>query len=1020
MKNSLKIYVQTAALIAASMGFTHAQAEDELVVYTIIDGELRGSGLSARINGQQTKEIGRNGVASFDLELGDNRVEIILEDRVIYALPISAQLSENVDLGFLINPGEETLVALDRYDPDAEHDMQDVASFGRLVGRVTSGIQPVTDAIISIDGTEYVAASDLSGQFNLSLPRGEYDISVSHPEYGTRTINNVRIVTDVEMGRNFFLSKMQSSAMALEEVVVTGKFIAEESGNDLERFSANVSDAMDMGKIERFGDTSAAAALTRIVGVAVTDSKYANVRGLDGRYISSTLNGMMMPSTDPMRRDVQLDLFPSNILGGIEIQKTFSASALGTTTGGSVQMKTRGLPDAFEVKVSASGGFNDATTGKDIVNYRSSMTDYYGYDSGLRALPALLEEKTDGGRNLSVCDPKIDPVRCTAPWDAAILGVTMEDDWAIDHLQAKPNGGLNASIGDRITLDNGDFGYYVAGSYKYDVKNRGDAILDDSSDMVGTYERVKENTSINGYGVVGYEFGAEDEVLAKTIYLRSAEDTTRWSRGIDGEDNAKERVIMEWVEREFASQQFTGHHLLDVAESEHTVDWRAGYSRTSRYEPDRRTYTYLNNTLATSAIERRWSDLEENSVDAGLDYGLSFDWGSDNITDLKLGVLYSDKDRTVDLQRYGVRAGPNASQISFSSSTPIEETLSYESYLIDAIRVAANTTDTDSYESQETTTAWFLDTTTEIGMDHTLAMGVRGEKFEQQLSYPYEPGEPNVLLSDEVLPALTYTYRWSEELQMRFAASRTVSYPGLIERSESLSYDPDTDKPIFGNPNLVTSKIDNLDFRIEYYWSDEENITLALFDKTIANPIERAVPDASGSAAGGITFRNALEAKVQGLEIDVNKNLIDDADYLLFVGGNASWISSEVSLDANSIRLEGADSIGRELQGQSPMLANLQFGLDLYPSEQKFTLLFNYYDDRIYRVTRGENNGPEYELGRMLVDLTYEKTFESGLVLKASAKNLLNEKVEWARNGHVIESYTPGVSYSVGVSYTWE
>jgi hypothetical protein len=150
--------------------------------------------------------------------------------------------------------------------------------------------------------------------------------------------------------------------------------------------------------------------------------------------------------------------------------------------------------------------------------------------------------------------------------------------------------------------------------------------------MVGTYERVKENTSINGYGVVGYEFGAEDEVLAKTIYLRSAEDTTRWSRGIDGEDNAKERVIMEWVEREFASQQFTGHHLLDVAESEHTVDWRAGYSLTSRYEPDRRTYTYLNNTLATSAIERRWSDLEENSVDAGLDYGHSFDWGSDNIT----------------------------------------------------------------------------------------------------------------------------------------------------------------------------------------------------------------------------------------------------------------------------------------------------------------------------------------------------------------------------------------------------
>jgi len=55
-------------------------------------------------------------------------------------------------------------------------------------------------------------------------------------------------------------------------------------------------------QLERFGDSDVAAALTRVVGVAVQDDKYANVRGFDGRYISSTLNGMLMPSTDPMRR----------------------------------------------------------------------------------------------------------------------------------------------------------------------------------------------------------------------------------------------------------------------------------------------------------------------------------------------------------------------------------------------------------------------------------------------------------------------------------------------------------------------------------------------------------------------------------------------------------------------------------------------------------------------------------------------------------------------------------------------
>lgn len=1020
MKKIVKKHAIAAAVFAASMSSGHALAEEELVIYTIIDGQLKGAGLSARINGQQTKDIGQTGVASFDLELGDNRVEVLLEGRVIYALPVPAQLGENVDLGLLINPGDETKVAIDRYDPDLPHDMQDTSSFGRLVGRVTSGIQPVVDAIISIDGTDFVAATDMSGRFDLSLPRGEYDVSVSHPEYGTRTVNNVRIVTDIEMGRNFFLSKMQSSSLALEEVVVTGKFIAQESGNDLERFSANVTDAMDMGKVERFGDASAAAVLTRIVGVAVTDSKYANVRGLDGRYISSTLNGMMMPSTDPMRRDVQLDLFPSNILGGIEIQKTFSAGALGTTTGGSVQMKTRGLPDGFVSKLSLSGGFNDLSTGKDILNYRSSMTDYLGYDSGLRALPVYLEQGTDGGRSLSICDPAIDPERCTAPWEAAVMAVTMEDDWAVDYLTAKPNGGIGYALGDRISLENSDLGYYLAGSYKYDVQNRGDAILDDSAGTQGIYERVKESTAFNGYAVVGLEFGAEDEVLAKTIYLRRAEDTTRWNRGIDSEENGIQKVILEWVEREFAAQQFTGHHLIENTGSEQTLDWRAGYSRTTRYEPDRRTYTYLNDVLSTSAVERRWSDLEETSVDLGLDYGREFSWGNDNVTAMTVGVLLSDKDRQVNLQRYGIQAGPNASQISFSVNTPIEETLSYQSYLIDAVRIAAKTASTDSYNATEKTTAWYVDSTTEWGFDHTIALGVRGETFEQQLLYPYDGSEPNTLKSDEVLPAFSYTWRLNEDLQLRLAASHTVSYPGLIERSESLSYDPDTDKPIFGNPNLVASTIDNIDARLEYYWSPEENITLALFDKAIDSPIERAVPDASGSAADGITFRNALKANVQGIELDINKHLLDEDEYLFFVGGNLSWIDSTVSLDDNSIRLEGADAIGRELQGQSPVLANLQFGLDLFPSEQKFTLLFNYFDDRIYRVTRGDNNGPEYELGRLLVDLTYEKTFESGLVLNASAKNILNEEVRWARNGHVIERYSPGVSYSMGVSYSWE
>jgi len=249
--------------------------------------------------------------------------------------------------------------------------------------------------------------------------------------------------------------------------------------------------------------------------------------------------------------------------------------------------------------------------------------------------------------------------------------------------------------------------------------------------------------------------------------------------------------------------------------------------------------------------------------------------------------------------------------------------------------------------------------------------------------------------------------------------SETVSYPGLIERSESLSYDPETGDPIFGNPDLQVSTIENLDARLEYYFSDSESISLAFFAKDIDQPIERAIPDASGSAARGITFRNQESADLFGIEVDVNKNILDRDEYVLWVGGNVSYIDSEVELSDDSLRLEGSSANGRALQGQSEWLANFQLGFDHYPTEQKFTLLVNYFDDRIFRIARGETNGPEFESGRLLVDFTYSWLFGENLEwsLDAQVKNLLNEDVEYEQNGNVIESYQTGTAFEIGITY---
>ena len=133
------------------------------------------------------------------------------------------------------------------------------------------------------------------------------------------------------------------------------------------------------------------------------------------------------------------------------------------------------------------------------------------------------------------------------------------------------------------------------------------------------------------------------------------------------------------------------------------------------------------------------------------------------------------------------------------------------------IRLAANTTDTDSYDSEEEIQAYYLSANTELGYNWTVLVGARYEDFSQALNYPNEQDASNKLDHDDWYPALNFTWRYSDELQFRAGYSETDSYPGLIERSKSHSFDPETDDPIFGNPDLQVSTIENLDIRGEYY-----------------------------------------------------------------------------------------------------------------------------------------------------------------------------------------------------------
>jgi len=965
------------------------------------------------------------GGSSATLEAGSH-VLTLVDDDVNFPIEFSSTAEEDVEIKVSLTStaGDAPKVDIRKFGVGAP------AGEGFITGRI---LDPdgaaIEGATISVAGTTFSATADDFGVYELKVPRGEYAIEISAPGFQPVSVPSVRVMADLGVNATVTLQPEGSagapaaagaSGAGIEEVFVLGVFNPQDNAASVERYATSITNAIDVAQLERFGDTDIGSALNRVAGVAIVDRKYATVRGLDGRYISSSLNGLLMPSTDTQRREVELDLFPTVIVEGIEIQKTFTADQLATTTGGSIMIETKGIPDERILQVSGSLGYNPGTTGSDILSYASSNGDWAGYDSGLREMPNGVLGATNQGRSLTICDPSIDPVRCTSPQAAAQLGVKFQDDYDVGDKTALPNAEISVAYGDRRPLDDNAIGWYLAADMDRYTTDRGNAELTNPLGLEGNYQRSEETTAVTGYAAAGYEYGDANDIVSKTIFLRNTDDITRIDSGVDtSESNQVDTYLLDWIERQFASQSLSGHNDFEFKDLVHQLDWRGAWSKTETDEPDRRTYTYFNNILSTSAFERRWSKLHETSYDLGADYSVALEWGKGNSTELQAGGMWSDKDRNFDQYRFGIGITEFGDDIDLNIDQDLEtEVLPYTNFALNKVVLKANTTDTDSYDSREEIKAYYINTVTEFGEDWTLVLGARNETFDQKLEYPNAPRANNDLNYDDWYPALNLSWRATEEVQLRLGLSQTVSYPGIIERSEAQTFDPDTDDPIFGNPDLEVSTIDNYDLRAEYYFSESESVSLALFYKSIDKPVERAIPDASGSAASdAITFVNQESADLTGVEIDVNKDVIARDNYLVFVGGNVSYIDSEVHFSPDSIRLEGASADGRQLQGQSEWLSNLQVGMDHYPTEQKFTLLVNYFDDRINRVARGANTGPEYEDARVVLDFTYEKVWSDALVIEASVKNILNTEVEYSQNGNTIESYNIGRFFKAGLTY---
>ncbi|HLM53159.1 MAG TPA: TonB-dependent receptor [Pseudoxanthomonas sp.] len=834
-----------------------------------------------------------------------------------------------------------------------------------------------------------------------------------------------------------------ASARTLDAVEVRGAYIPEPM---LE--TSEVASFVTKEDLQRTGDGNAAEALTRVTGLSLVQGKFVYVRGLGERYSSALLNGSPLPSPEPLQRVVPLDLFPSNVLERVTVQKTYSAKYPGEFGGGVIDLQTIVTPDEPFLTLNIGTGGNSETTFRDGLTYYGSDSDWWGFDDRNRKTPSELGAALATGRRVdagSFSDAELR--RIGRSFVNAPLNLIQIND-SID-----PDLSFGGSAGYSLDIDEGKLGFVaVAGfdnQWRTRIGTQQEGIVENDTIAVRTdydFVSTQNDARLNVLVGSGYERG-DHKVALTTLYVH---DTTKEARSREGNDeNAGARVrddYTEWFERDLTSHQLTGSHAFGEFK-DLKIDWRGAYAKARRQAPYEKgiRYRVIQGTYLHDASQEqnytRFSTVEDVVVSGGVD--VSWRLPIERDVTLSAGLAYSDNDRTAESREFRFLAlnGALPDNVRRQRVDFLLSDYNIDQGLI-TLRETTGAEGAAAYDATLKVAAAYLQAEAEIV---PLVRGTVGVRFEDatQAVKPFDlfggaaPVGAKPLRNDYVLPAATITWNFAENQQIRFGASQTIARPQFRELAPQQYFDTDTDRLYIGNPFLVDSELTNLDARYEWFFAPGEAFTVGVFYKDIERPVESIVNEAGSTIQQ--TFINAPQATLYGLEVDVKKYLdlpIEAnwwGDKRLYVAGNYTYTQSEVTADqgdtvvplgSNGLPRPATELVrdGSRLQGQSEHIANLQFGIEDAGSRSQATLVATYVGERI--SARGRPGQPDFlQKPGTLLDLVVRKGFDIGdteLTLGLEARNLLGteyQEFQELGGGRVdINRYEPGRSYSFTIS----
>ncbi|MCC6899685.1 MAG: TonB-dependent receptor [Polyangiaceae bacterium] len=894
--------------------------------------------------------------------------------------------------------------------------------------------EPLPEATVTVVGTKVKAITDLDGRFRLELPPGTYAIRFFYELHKAERVQGI-VVTAGQLVKVDAQLVPDEKAVDVVEVETEADRASMEGLNLTRKRAAATGDAVGRVEIAKTPDRNAAEAARRVVGANIVDGRFVYVRGLGERYTNALLNGVPLPSPEPDRQAVPLDLFPSLVLEDLTIVKTFTPDTPGDFTGGSVRINTREMPSKLLLSASLGLGFNTRTTFQERLSYQGSSTDWLGFDGGARKLPSSIPDHKIG--------PNVPRPDGSVPTQAELTGWgrDMNAFMSTEGATSLPNYNLSLVGGDSFDLgEKRRLGTLVALTYgRKFLRRSGEEIRTFGLDGNGELQQKNDIEGETGFDQIGwgafagvsYEFNPKHRIGLVGFHSQAGDKEARVFEGFHEERSAIIRETrLRYVSRALTFGQLRGEHELSELDDA-KLDWSLFASRAGRDEPDTRgtiytydsgldAYTFEDDALSGSHF---FAEQKEKTYGGALDFTQPLLQG-DAPASLKLGTLMSFRDREFDARRFRYRQVPGADP-NLLLLPP--DQLFTDGNIGTALALQEDTRANDSYTADLNVYAVYLMSDTSLSKRLRFVAGQRLEVARQGIE-SVDPFAPNVgkvstrLDTTDLLPSASLIFKATDSANLRASVTRTIARPQLRELAPFSFTDYFGGTNVEGNPELDRTLITNGDLRFEYFPTASEVLAFSTFYKHFDGAIEQVL-QAQGAVAGIATFDNADSASLIGVELEGRKGLGFLSQSLKDVSliANLTLARSRVSLDPEKATF--VTNPDRPLSNQAPWVVNAMLDYGSQDLGLKARLLYNISGRNI--VTVGTNGLPDvYEQPRHSMDAVVAKDLGKHVELKLSATNILNAahvrtQGETDDGDNVVRKYQDGSTFSLSGTYNY-